>query len=501
MLEAEGQVRSDEGGRATTLDIEATASDRAGREEARLALVVIWWGNEPSRVGEVLLPEPALAAFGRGAEPALPARAVLHLVRQQPEANLPAALPADRYLSRRHLLVRRSPGARALTLQCVGKRRLRINGVEREQAEVREGDVLEIDGVCSFLCAERAPLLPASGVGPSSVAPSSAAPSSVAPSAAAHVFGEADAYGIAGESAAAWELRRRIALLAARNAHVLVTGPSGAGKELVAQAIHGSSARGRRPLVSRSAPTIPAGVADAELFGNAPNYPNVGMNERPGLIGQADGSSLFLDELGELPLDVQTRLLRVLDRGEYQRLGDARTRSADIRFIAATNRDASVLKPDLAARFALRVGVPGLDRRLEDVPLVARHLLRAIAARDPALGERYFSGWNGSSGEPRFAPELIYALVTHEYTTHVRELERLLLLSVNGSRSGVLELTADVRVALRPRAPARAPDDVAREDLRAALARHGGVKERAWRELGLSSRHALTRLMKKLGEG
>jgi two-component system nitrogen regulation response regulator GlnG/two-component system response regulator HydG len=497
MLEAAGQVRaSEEGGRATTLDIEATASDRAGREEARLGLVVIWWGNDPSRVGEVLLPEPALAAFGRSAEPAPAGRAVLHLVRQQPDVNPPAAPPADRHLSRHHLLVRRSPGARALTLQCVGKRPLRINGVEREQAEVREGDVLEIDGVCSFICAERPALLPASGV-----AASGAAPSSFARSAAPHVFGEADSYGIAGESAAAWELRRRIALLAERNAHVLVTGPSGAGKELVAQAIHGSSARGRRPLVSRSAPTIPVGVADAELFGNAPNYPNVGMNERPGLIGQADGSSLFLDELGELPLDVQTRLLRVLDRGEYQRLGDARTRSADIRFIAATNRDASVLKPDLAARFALRVCVPGLDRRLEDVPLVARHLLRAIAARDPALGDRYFSGWNGSSGEPRFAPELIYALVTHEYTTHVRELERLLLSSVNGSRSGVLELTADVRAALRPRATARAPDDVARDDLRAVLARHGGVKERAWRELGLSSRHALTRLMKKLGEG
>jgi two-component system nitrogen regulation response regulator GlnG/two-component system response regulator HydG len=243
------------------------------------------------------------------------------------------------------------------------------------------------------------------------------------------------------------------------------------------------------------------GVADAELFGSARNYPNAGMSERPGLIGQADGSSLFLDELGELPADVQTRLLRILDRGDYQRLGDAATRSADIRFIAATRRCPSQLAPDLAARFALRISVPGLEQRIEDIPLIARHIVRTIAQRDPVVAQRYLADGNDALGEPRFSPALVHALVSHQYSTHVRELERLLWLSLTSSPGEVLDATAEVRTALRPRGTARNPEEVSLDEVRAALEMHGGVKERAWRELGLSSRHALTRLLRKTGRG
>ena len=127
--------------------------------------------------------------------------------------------------------------------------------------------------------------------------------------------------------------------------------------------------------------TLPAGLIDAELFGNVANYPNAGMAERPGLIGEADGSTLFLDEIGELPDALQTHLLRVLDDGgEYQRLGDARRRHADLRLIAATNRPVRQLKHDLAARLRLRVHLPGLNERPEDVPLLARFLLQRAAA-------------------------------------------------------------------------------------------------------------------------
>ncbi|HEU4578597.1 MAG TPA: sigma 54-interacting transcriptional regulator [Polyangiaceae bacterium] len=461
----------------TTLEVEEEPRlPRAASAEARLALAVLWWRGEPGRAGEVLLPGAQPAEFGRDDEGAPTSR--LRLCRPRPGTNAPAAPLTDPFLSRRQLRVQRS--ADALAVEALGKRPLLLNGAARDRARVRAGDLLELERLCCFLCVER--------------------PQRLEELAGRHEFGEADAHGIVGESPAAWALRRRIAFVAPRSAHVIVTGPSGAGKELVARAIHHASCRGGKALVARNAATIPPGLADAELFGNALNYPNAGMGERPGLIGRAEGSSLFLDELGELPLDVQAHLLRVLDSGEYQRLGDARTRLANVRFLAATNRQVSELKPDLAARFALRVQLPGLQQRREDVPLLARHLLRGLARQDPALGARFLAGWNGSEGEPRLSLALVRALVLHDYSTHARELERLLWVSLQSSPGDELEYTAEVRALCRFPERGRDPEEVSREELRAALARHGGKRERAWRELGLSSRHALSRLMRKLGE-
>jgi len=317
-------------------------------------------------------------------------------------------------------------------------------------------------------------------------------------------FGEADVHGVVGESAAAWSLREQIAFGARRSAHVLVTGASGTGKELVAQAIHGGSARAGRKLVARNAATLPSGLIDAELFGNVANYPHAGMPERPGLIGQADGSTLFLDEIGELPADLQAHLLRVMDGGDYQRLGEARRRSADIRFIAATNRPPSELKHDLLGRFGLRIQVPGLAERREDICLLGRHLLGRIAAGDPQLGQRFFSQWNGRRGEPRMSAALARALTLHDYTAHARELEALLWQALSTSPGTFLDLTEEVE-ALRGAAASGAPSppapprEVTADEIRQALARHAGVKDRVWRDLGLPSRHALRRLILKHG--
>src|SRR5690348_15490748 len=132
--------------------------------------------------------------------------------------------------------------------------------------------------------------------------------------------------------------------MARRPGHVLLTGASGTGKELAARAIHALSKRSGQRLVARNAATLPESLIDAELFGNAKNYPNPGMAERAGLVGQADGSTLFLDEIAELPSSSQAHLLRVLDDGEYHRLGDGLARRSDFRLVAATNRDVSSLK-------------------------------------------------------------------------------------------------------------------------------------------------------------
>lgn len=455
----------------TTLDGPARKTTPDDDGVARLCLVVVWAGDDPDRVGEVLFPEEG-GVFGRGPLEDGDDERRVGLVRQQPEKNARAAPLESPFLSRRALKF--GDSSDAIEIEVLGKKAIVLGDAQMRAATIREGDVVEIEGLYSFFCTRRPAFLPES------------------PGVKLTRFGRADEHGSVGESAAAWSVRTSVAFYAKRSAHVLVTGPSGSGKELVAQAIHRLSARGRKELVSRNAATFPSGLIDAELFGNLANYPNAGMPERPGIIGQADGSTLFLDEIGELPTDLQAHLLRVLDSGEYQRLGDSRRRVADFRLVAATNRGIEELKEDVAARLGLRVHLPGLDERREDIPLLARHLLTRAAARDAQIKERFFEG-----DEPRLHADLVRALVLHDYTTHVRELESLLWKSASTSRGNSLELTKDVakliKLVSRP-----APRDLAAGDIKAALAKHDGVKDKAWRELGLPSRHALHRLMKKM---
>ncbi|MDF3066823.1 MAG: Response regulator of zinc sigma-54-dependent two-component system [Polyangiaceae bacterium] len=462
--------------RAPTLTVTLDGGDVGERTSEQdpcgPALVLMWSEQEPGRIGELIFAERLPTFFGRDTE-AAEVRAAL--VRQRPGRNELTAPPNNAFLSRRHLKLK-AVEEDGIALECTGKRPLLVNGKEQERAVVRPGDWVELRGLYAFSCVERSRRLPDQDESP-------------------HPFGAPDLDGFVGESSAAWELRRQVAFAAQRAAHVLVTGPSGTGKELVARGVHRRSGRAARPLVSRSAATLPSGLIDAELFGNIANYPNVGMPERPGLLGQAHGSTLFLDEIGELLPELQAHLLRVLDGGEYQRLGDARPRLSDVRLVAATNRSASDLKPDLAARFTLRIETPSLAERSEDVPLLARHIVQRIAQADPAIARRFL----GAEAAPRFAVDLIRALSRHPYGTHVRELEGFLWRSLQGSPGDTLELTAELASLLRAPAEPRAAPTVSAAELRDCLSRHDGVKDRVWRELGLSSRHALHRLMKKLG--
>ncbi len=453
------------------------------------ALVIVWSAREGERVGELLaLPERAAGpfVFGRGAQQADDRFDRLFPVRQQPGENRATGPLENPFLSRQHLAIR--PDGAGLAVENLGKRPLLLNGQEVTEAVVRPGALLEVHNLLLLLCVERPPTM--SPLRHGAVLPPS--------------FGEADDHGIVGESPLAWELRDQVAFFARRSGHVLVTGESGTGKELVAQAIHRGSGR-KGKLVARNAATLPPGLIDAELFGNAANYPNAGMPERPGLVGEADGGTLFLDEIGELPRELQTHLLRVLDAGgEYQRLGESRRRTADLRVVAATNRDPEEIKHDLLARLGLRLHLIGLNERREDIPLLARHVLRRIAVDDPDVGERFFDRWDGRRGEPRIDIELARALVEHTYATHLRELEAILWKAIGSSRGEVLELTPAVRATVRAAPPpAPAPREqggqITPEQVRAALEKHGGVRENAWRDLGLPSRHALHRLIKKYG--
>jgi DNA-binding NtrC family response regulator len=224
------------------------------------------------------------------------------------------------------------------------------------------------------------------------------------------------------------------------------------------------------------------------------------MPEREGIVGAADGGTLFLDEIGELPTELQTHLLRLLDAGgEYHRLGEAAARRSDLRIVAATNRPPSDLKHDFAARFPVRVTVPGLDQRREDIPLLARHLLIEAAQKQPTLRAHFFEDRPGGS-YPRIDPDFIEALLHCEWSTHVRELRALLWGSIRASREHYLVLPPELKRAWRrDQAEPESCEEPSPRAIREALALHRGNQSRAYAALGLPSRFALYRLMRKHG--
>lgn len=461
------------------------SGDKAAGKDA-LALVLLWSVDQPHRAGEAVLflRSGDSVLLGRGPSQPGDEAPRAAFIRQRPGKNEATAPLESPRVSRSQLLITRK-GA-SLELENRGRAKLLFAGAEVDQCTLTDGQVVSVRNQLVFLCVKRSLLAfaeTASGASPDST----------------HRFGQPDTDGLVGESPAAWHLRGRAHFVAQREQHVLLLGESGTGKELVARSIHARSRRRGRTLVSRNAATIPEGLFDAELFGNIRDYPNPGMKERPGMVGEADGGTLFLDEIGELPEKMQTHLLRVLDQdGEYNRLGESRARRSDLRFVGATNRSTDALKHDFVARFVVRVELPSLNERREDICLIIRHLLRRLVQRDPGLKERFFSEVDGQL-HPRIAPELVEALTTHQYTTHVRELETLLWSAITSSSDQWLRLTPEVSAVLAPVTPAAATsfEEVTKEQLLAALERHNQVQSKVWRELGLKNRYVLRRLLKK----
>jgi DNA-binding NtrC family response regulator len=221
-----------------------------------------------------------------------------------------------------------------------------------------------------------------------------------------------DTFGpLVGPSRAMRELFARLQRMARSEASVLIEGETGTGKELVARVLHDRGPRARRPFVTIDCGSLPPSLLEAELFGHARGAFTDARTARPGAIESADGGTVFLDEIGELPLGMQPRLLRLLEGRTVKRLGENHHRPIDVRFVFATHRSlehlvrSQAFREDLYFRLAvLRVRVPPLRERGQDIPALAHRLIPAGAAHllTPALlAELCTRPWSGNVRELR----------------------------------------------------------------------------------------------------
>jgi len=187
---------------------------------------------------------------------------------------------------------------------------------------------------------------------------------------------------IVGESSALREVMRQVSLVAPTDATVLILGETGTGKELIARAIHRQSNRASRPFIRVNCAAIPATLIASELFGHEKGAFTGALQRRLGRFEAAQGGTIFLDEIGELPMETQIALLRVLQEREFERVGSSQPVSVDVRIIAATNRDlraavdAGTFRPDMFYRLSVfPIHVPALRERIEDMPLLVEHLV------------------------------------------------------------------------------------------------------------------------------
>jgi formate hydrogenlyase transcriptional activator len=238
---------------------------------------------------------------------------------------------------------------------------------------------------------------------------------------------------IIGRSPAIQKVLGQVSTVAPTEANVLVLGESGTGKELVARAIHDLSARKQHPLVRVNCASIPKELFESEFFGHVRGAFTGAVKDRVGRFELADGGTLFLDEIGEIPPDLQSKLLRVLQEGQFERLGDDRTRTVQVRLIAATNRDlpaearAGRFRLDLYYRLSVfPIEVPPLRERVEDVGPLADHFIKQSARR---LGVP----------RPRLGRFHLEELQGYDWPGNVRELQNVVERAVILSRGGDLQ--------------------------------------------------------------
>jgi two-component system NtrC family response regulator len=287
---------------------------------------------------------------------------------------------------------------------------------------------------------------------------------------------------------------------AASRATILIRGESGTGKEVLARAVHLASPRARGPFVTVNVAALPETLIESELFGHERGAFTGADREHRGRFELADGGTLLLDEIGDLPRGAQVKLLRVLQEQAFERLGGSRTLRLDVRVLAATNRDLEVLvgrgefREDLFYRLnVVQIDLPPLRERREDIPMLVDEFLLRFANEHP-------------SGARQMSREAMDLLMKYEYPGNVRELENLVHRAVVLSR-GTLITTADLPPRLGGMGTERAEDTESgsfvdrvaafeRRLILDALEHAEGVQTRAARQLGMSERHLRYKLKK-----
>ncbi len=248
---------------------------------------------------------------------------------------------------------------------------------------------------------------------------------------------------ILGQAPAMQEVFRAIGRLAQSHATVLITGESGTGKELVASALHRHSPRATKPFIAINTAAIPKDLLESELFGHERGAFTGAQTMRRGRFEQADGGSLFLDEIGDMPADLQTRLLRVLSDGQFYRVGGHQPIKANVRVIAATHQDLEVrvkqglFREDLFHRLnVIRLRLPALRERREDIPLLAKHFL-AKSARELGVEPK------------RLTDAALKFLSAQDFPGNVRQVENLchwLTVMAPGVNVDINDLPSELRV-------------------------------------------------------
>ena len=287
-----------------------------------------------------------------------------------------------------------------------------------------------------------------------------------------------------------------IARIGPSDANVLVTGEHGTGKEVVAQTLHALSSRASMPLVAVNTGALPEGTFESELFGHVKGAFTDARMDRIGRFELADNGTIFLDEIGNVPMRQQAKLLRVLETGEIERVGSSRTKHINVRVISATNSNlqdaiaAGQFREDLLFRLnTVEIPIPPLRDRREDIPLLAAHFLKRYAAR-------YRAPVSG------FAAPALQAMMQYTWPGNVRELEHTLERAVLMCQTGEIQVS-DLGLNVQQRSQGLNLEELSIEEVEGILVRkalqrfHGNVSQAA-EALGLS-RGALYRRMERYG--
>jgi formate hydrogenlyase transcriptional activator len=307
---------------------------------------------------------------------------------------------------------------------------------------------------------------------------------------------EADFEGIIGQSSALRHVLQLVETVAASDSTVLLLGETGTGKELIARALHDRSRRKDRTLIKLNCAAIPTGLLESELFGHERGAFTGAITQKTGRLELADQGTLFLDEVGDIPLEVQPKLLRALQEREFERLGSTRTKKVDVRMVAATNRDLQKMvaekqfRSDLYYRLnVIPIRIPPLRERPEDIPLLVRYFAQKYARRTQKRIESI------SAASMR-------NLARWHWPGNVRELENLVERAVVLSRGEKLEILVPELADGSMSTAAAGLDRFDKQDtivriLKETKGRVGGPDGAAAR-MGLKRTTLITR-MKKLG--